>query len=135
MSGIRWVLLASVGLAAASQVFKLLRTKELSDISDESFVSIYEKRFGASNRMVIDGRRMIAKFLGLPSLKLTPNQRFEELSRYTGFITEYEVGMGDLESELEELCERAGIEKPDPFPETVGDLIYAMVRAKEMTKN
>jgi hypothetical protein len=44
--------------------------------------------------------------------------------KYTGFVTEYEVGMSDLEDKLFELCEGVRQSPPDPFPQTVGQFIY-----------
>jgi hypothetical protein len=59
----------------------------------------------------------------LPDRKLSPEQRFEWLAQFTGFATEYEVGMGDLEDELNEMCADASLKMPASFPATVGELI------------
>lgn len=71
----------------------------------------------------------MAKHLALPPEKLAPNQTFKELARYTGFAGEYEVGLGDLEFELMEACERAGLDPPKTFPSTVAEFIHEMLRA------
>jgi hypothetical protein len=39
--------------------------------------------------------------------------------------------MGDLESELIEAFERAGLEAPKTFPNTVAEFIHEMLRANE----
>lgn len=130
MNVILWLLLASLGLATSSEILKRRRAKNLPDISDEGFLRIYKRKFADPDAIVLEERRSIASHIGLPARKLSPAHVFKELSKYTGFVGEYEVGMGDLESERMELCERAGVEKPSPFPATVGELIHEVVKAK-----
>ena len=50
------------------------------------------------------------------------------------FATEYEVGMGDLEDELNEMCADAGLKTPPPFPATVGELIHEIAKAKDASQ-
>jgi hypothetical protein len=125
-----WLLLVGVGVAAASELFKRRKLSGLPDISDEKFLKAYKHQFASSDRAVIEERRLIAQCLGLPHQKLSPTHRFDTLSEYTGFATEYEVGMGDLADDLFDLFERAGMAAPS-FPETVGELIHQTIRAKE----
>ena len=131
MNAIFWLIGGGLTVAAASQLFKIWTTRELPDVSDEDFLNIYKEKFGERSDEVLEQRRYVARYLGLPSQKLAPGHRFTELSKYTGFVTEYEVGMGDLEDELQELCQRAGLEIPAAFPETVGQLIEERLKAKE----
>lgn len=131
MSGIWWLLLGSAALAVASTLVKKRRARELPDISDEDFVRLYKLRFHDSDKGIIEERRMIAELLGVPRQKLSPGQTFEALSRYTGFITEFEIGMSDLGDEMAYLQERAGLKVSASFPETVGELIHEMLGAKE----
>jgi YD repeat-containing protein len=63
------------------------------------------------------------------TVTLTADQTFKRLGKYTGFAGEYEVGMGDLESELMEAFARAGLEPPKTFPNTVAEFIHEMLRA------
>src|SRR5207249_10290011 len=58
------------------------------------------------------------------------DQEFKMLVNYTGFSTEYEVGMGDLEDEFLELYARLGAQNPPLFPETVGALISETLEAR-----
>jgi hypothetical protein len=51
------------------------------------------------------------------------------LAKYTGVAGEYEVGMGDLESELSEALERAGLEPLKTFPNTIAEYIHEMLKA------
>jgi len=126
-----WLLLAGLGLATVSQLLKRRKVHNLSDMHDEDFLRIYKKKFLGSDKIVIDERKSIAKHIGLPYKKLSPDHRFDELSMYTGFVGEYEVGMGDLADELTELCERAAMTKPQPFPNTVGEFIHEVARIKD----
>ena|SRR5215217_1095509 len=125
-----WVLLAGLALAAASELFKRRKLPELPSMSEEEFLRAYIEKFNRPEAAVGEGRRLIANSLGLPYDKLSPDQRFEDLAKYSGFITEYEVGMGHLGDELTTLCERTGAEKPGPFPSTVGEYIHQLARLK-----
>ena len=82
------------------------------------------------NRILV-GRHFVAEHLGLPDNKLSPEQEFKSLMQFTGFATEYEVGMGDLEDELNEMCTDAGLKAPSPFPATVGHLIHEIAKAED----
>jgi len=129
-----WLILGGLGVAAASLLFKKRRLPQLPDIPDEEFLKLYET--SPSERMrVLEGRRFIAKHLGLPAHKLSPEQKFEWLAQFTGFAAEYEVGMGDLEDELIELRTRAGLKAPSPFPATVGELVHEIVEARRSLKH
>jgi hypothetical protein len=129
MSAIFWLIGAGVAVAAASQLFKMWKSQELPDLSDADFLDIYEEEFGGQPDQVLEQRRYVARYLGLPYQKLAPSHRFTQLSRFTGFVTEYEVGMGDLEDELWELYQGAGLERPPAFPETVAQLIEERLKA------
>jgi hypothetical protein len=124
-----WLIMGGLGVAAASLLFKKRKLTQLSNVSDDTFLTRYESKFDPSGGKVLEGRRFIAKHLGLPWQKLSPEQRFVWLSQFTGFVAEYQVGMGDLEDELGEMYSRAGLKAPAPFPATVGEFINEMVKA------
>ena len=128
---ILWILLGCLGIVAASELYKRSKLPELPEISDEEFLRKYNTRFITTDVMVLEGRKLVAEHLGIPYQKLSPDQNFERISRYTGFVTEYEVGISDLEDKLFDLCERVNTSPPDPFPETVGEFIYEIAKAKE----
>jgi len=102
-------------------------------VSNAEFLNLYRATFRDPDELVLNQRNVIARHLGLPAEALSPNQTFEGLSRYTGFVGEYEVGMGDLETALLESIERADLEQPPSFPATVGELIHEMVRLAPKT--
>ena len=77
----------------------------------------------------------MAKHLGLPSEKLAPHHTFKQLARYTGFVGEYEVGMGDLEEKLMELFDQAIVDRPESFPSTIGEFIHQVLRAQLSARN
>ncbi len=135
MNLILWLIMGGLGVAAASLLFKKRKLTQLSDVSDDTFLTRYESKFDPSGAKVLKGRRFIAKHLGLPSQKLSPEQRFEWLSQFTGFVAEYEVGMGDLEDELGEMYSRSGLKAPSLFPATVGEFINEMVKANWSPEN
>jgi hypothetical protein len=126
-----WLLLAGLGLATASELVKLRKAGKLPDLSDVDFVMIYKKKFAGSDAAVIEERRFIAKVLGLPFQRLSPEHSFDELSKYAGFVGDYELGMSELGDKIDVLCGRAAIQRPYPFPVTVGEFIYEIVKAKE----
>ena len=123
------LLLIGVTAAAASYLIRTRQTRTLPSISDDEFVKLYQRRFADSIESVLKLRTFIAKHLALPPEKLAPHHTFKELAKHTGFAGEYEVGMGDLESELIEAFERAGLEAPKTFPNTVAEFIHEMLRA------
>ncbi len=135
MNATLWLLLGVAALAAGSTLFKRRKVKELPDISDEDFIGLYSVAFDGSDGKEIEERKAIAKCLGIPPRKLSPSQTFKSLSKYTGFITEYEIGMSDLGDELAHIFKQAGWENPDHFPETVGELIHEMIKAKQKSTN
>lgn len=123
------LLLIGVAAAAASYFIKTRQARTLSRITDDEFANLYQRRFADSTDSVLKLRTLVAKHLTLPADKLAPDQTFEQLAKYTGFAGEYEVGMGDLESELMEAFARAGLESPKTFPNTVAEFIHEMLRA------
>ena len=131
MSTALWLIIGGIGIATASFLFKKRKLPRLPDITDEQFLKLYRLRFDTLESRVFEGRHFVAKHLGLPDHKLSPEQKFEWLAQFTGFASEYEVGMGDLEDELNEICSDAGLKVPSPFPPTVGELIYEIAKAKD----
>ena len=131
MSTTFWLILAGLGVATAPFLFKRRKLPQLPDVADEQFLKLYKVRFGASEASILEGRHFVAKHLGLPDSKLSPEQKFEWLSQFTGFATEYEVGIGDLEDELNEMLADAGLKAPSSFPTTVGELIHEIAKAKD----
>lgn len=131
MNPILWLLIAGAGVAAVSELLKRRKSETLPNISDQDFIAAYKREFTGSNAMVMEERNIIAAHLGVSRQKLSPNHRFDMLSKYAGFFGEYEVGIGNLGDELMELYERAAMEESPSFPATVGQLIYARVKARE----
>ena len=115
--------------AAASYFVKTRQARTLSSITDDEFAKLYQRRFADSTDSVLKLRRFVAKHLTLPTDKVAPDQSFKQLAKYAGFAGEYELGMGDLESELMEAFTRAGVEPPKTFPNTVAEFIHEMLRA------
>jgi hypothetical protein len=134
VSAIWWLLLGGAALAAASTLFKARKAKELPDISNQEFLNVYRLRFNGLDNAVLAERSAIAECLGVPYQKLSPTQTFKSLSKYTGFITEYEIGMSDLGDELAHRYEQAGLKTPESFPETVGEFIHEIINATKKSK-
>ena len=124
-----FLLFAGMAVAGASYLVKVRQGRSLANVSDDEFVRLYQETFADPAHSVLEGRRFVAKHLSLPAEKLTPQQTFPQLARYTGFAGEYEVGMGDLETELMERFERAHLEPPKTFPRTVGEFIHQRLSA------
>lgn len=123
------LLLIGISAAAASYLIKTRQARTLAKISDDEFARLYQRRFTDAADSVLELRTFVAKHLALPAETLSPDQTFKQLAKYTGFGGEYEVGMGDLESELQEAFARAGLELPKTFPSTVGAFIHEMLSA------
>ena len=130
MSTALWLIIGGLGVAAASFLFKQWKLPRLPDVNDDQFLRLYKMRFDTLDSRILEGRNFIAKRLGLPENKLSPEQEFAWLSQFTGFATEYEVGMGDLEDEFNQMCADAGLKVPSSFPATVGELIHEIAKAK-----
>lgn len=130
MSALFLLLLAGCGLAGVSYLVKVRQARTLSTFSEEEFLRLYQQMFPDPAASVLEQRQIVANHLGLPSEKLAPHQTFKQLAKYTGFVGEYEVGLGDLEAELAELFERASLKRPESFPGTIGELIHEMLTAK-----
>lgn len=126
-----WLIIGGIGVATASFLFKKLKLPRLPDVSDDQFLRLQKIRFDTPEARILEGRHFVARHLGLPDSKLSPEHKFEWLSQFTGFATEYEVGMGDLEDELNEMCGDAGLKAPSSFPGTVGELIHEIAKAKD----
>ena len=118
-------------MATASVLFKKWKLPRLPDVTEDQFLRLHKIRFDTSENRILEGRHFVAKHLGLPDSKLSPEQKFEWLAQFTGFATEYEVGMGDIEDELNEICADAGLKVPSPFPATVGELIHEIAKAQD----
>jgi hypothetical protein len=125
------LLLGAGAVAAASALVKLRKVKELPDLTDQEFLTAYRRRFDDPDYRVLAERKAIAECLTLPYQKLSPFQTFESLSKYTGFTTEYELGMSSLGDELAFVCEEAHVKTPEPFPQTVGEYLHEIISAKE----
>jgi len=123
------LLLIGLTAAAASYLFKTRQIRTLPSVSDDEFARFYQRRFADSISSVLKLREFVAKHLALPADRLAPDQTFKQLAKYTGFVGEYEVGMGDLESELMEAFARGGLPPPKTFPNTVAEFIHEMLRA------
>ena len=130
MSPFLWLLLGSVGVAIAAVLAKRWSFQRMPDLDDSEFVDIYNQTFEGDEVAIVSERRFIAKVLGVPYGKLRPNHRFKELSKLH-FDVGYEVGMSDLEDILIDLSQRASIEVPSDFPETVGECIFALLTVRK----
>jgi hypothetical protein len=128
MNPLVWLGLGAAALAGFSLLTRLRKARSLPRISNTEFLNLYRTVFKDPDELVLNQRNVIARHLGLPVEVLSPNQTFQGLSQYTGFVGEYEVGMGDLETALLELSERAGLPQPQSFPKTVGEWIHEMLR-------
>jgi hypothetical protein len=93
MNPLIWLLLGGAGLAGVSFLVRISKTRSLPRISNAEFPDLYRVTFHDPDELVLNQRNVIAKHLGLSAETLSPNQTFERLSRYTGFVGEYEVGM------------------------------------------
>lgn len=109
------------------------RAKALPDIADESFLQTYRDRFEtADDAVVLKERNYIAKLLGIPAQKLTPQQAFKELEGHASLS--YDVALGDLASDIDNAYKNTGLRAPSVFPATVGEAIDALVRARRASR-
>ena len=125
------LLFAAMGVAGASYLVKVRQSRRLTNLTDDQFVRIYQQTYTDPPGSVLEMRRFVARHLSLRAEILAPGQTFEQLAKFTGFAGEYEVGMGDLESELIERFERARLAPPKVFPHTVGEFIHKMLSANQ----
>jgi hypothetical protein len=126
-----WLLMAAGGLAVASQLSKRKKLRRIAELSDTDFIKAYRQRFAAEEADIVQERRFVGNALGIDPLKIRPDQAFTELEPLTGFLTEYHIGMSDLEAEMIKRYQQSGLEIPETFPPTVGDLIHSLLTAKK----
>lgn len=128
-------LLLVLGAIILSMSLKKKATEKINslpDIDDNEFVKTFHRTFShITDEVLIRERRIIARQLGIPALKLSPLQTFEQLSEYLD-TAEYSLAIGDLELSISELFEDAGIEKVYEKNSTIGEVICDIAKAKEI---
>ena len=121
----------AAGLATFSFLARTRKIRVIPRIADAEFLELYRLSFKDPDDLILRQRGLIARHLRLPAEVLSPNQSLQELSRYCGFVGEYETGIGDLEEELLDLFEKAQIRREQAFPRSVGELIHEFIIATE----
>jgi len=125
------IIIAGFGMWLLIETLKKKNLHHIPDTSDDDFIKMFEKNFSmVPTDMVIHERKNIAKFFGIPSLKLTPSQTFDDLSKYLNYFGSYDLALGDIEDEVSELFEHADIKKPYHSVSTIGELIHKIIKAK-----
>jgi len=123
MNDLMYLLAGGVIFGVILILLKRKRLRQIPEISDQEFLRVYRTKFGTPEEIVLRERRYLGKVLGIPDQKLSPEQTLKGLSKHGGLI-EFQVGMGDLDSDLIDLLDRAGVESKDfTPPPTVGELI------------
>lgn len=117
-----WSLVVA-GLFLASGVLKRYRLRDHPEVSDDEFLRLYDERFTTPRTEVIEKRNEIAKILGLPAGKLSPDDRIGDLAWRAGFFGSDSVALGDLDEKLAAMSKQAGLESPASRTMTVAEFI------------
>ncbi len=126
MTPVLWLVLGGVSVAIVAVLARRRSFQRIQDMGDTEFVRRYKKAFDGDDASIIRERKFVATALGVPHLKLHPNHRFKDLSNLH-FDVGYAVAMGDLENDLIDLRQRAGIDSGSHFPDTVEELVSILV--------
>jgi hypothetical protein len=121
------VIVSMVGVARS---FALRRLKQWPLITEEAFKDVFAEQFSGDPNLALAERKRIAKIIGVPFDRISPNHSLHELSISAGhFLGNGDPALGDLEYELEE--EAQGTNTPAVQPEMViGQYIEAVLRAR-----
>lgn len=128
-----FVLIVSLGGEVCALLLKRHNLRHFPDISDSKFLRMFKNNFSVpdeSDEAIIYEKRYIAKHIGIPCQKISPNHTFDEISNCTNFFGDFDLAIGDLEDEISELFESTDTNKPYSIPNTIGELIYEIVEAK-----
>jgi len=108
------------------------KTKYLPNVSDDIFYEKFNTVFpGIPKEYVLLERNNVAKRLDISFEKLDPSFTFDMLSKHLNLLGNYDLAIGDLESEVSELFERLGVKKPYKSPSNIGELIFEIIEAKK----
>jgi hypothetical protein len=131
----RTLIILLLGLLAAigGSVYRRLRAKSLLRVSDEEFISVFLARqeVSASREAILEGRRYIARVLGIPIAKLSPEHTVEFLSARFSYLAEFSVAWNDLHDEAEEARDAAGLDRREVCPTTIGELLEDILLARK----
>lgn len=128
----KWLTLSILGfvlLLVAS--FRRRGADKLPAISSEEFVARFGQFFSASAEQVIEGRKRVARVLGVQAERLAPEHTYKELARWFDTLGNFSVAWSDLEYEVQEIAR-----EQDPLlkthPATVGDLVAGLIQARRI---
>jgi hypothetical protein len=109
-------------------LYRRARLRRLPEISDREFLRRFSSRFAAPPARVLTARRRVAKVLGLPEQKLSPEYKFDDLARRVQLLGDFGMGWDNLIEEVGDAASRAGLPRPE-WVETVGDLVAGLIQA------
>ena len=130
-----WGALLIVGVLAWVKLTKWGRLRGLPDVTDDAFVENYAKQFSTLREQVILGRRDLARILGIPATKLSPDDRLQDVARRAGFFGSDSVALNDLDEELLTVFKEAGLEKPAARATTVAEAIHQLSTARSVSSD
>lgn len=115
---------------------KRSRTSRKPETSDEDFlVACRGPNETGLDAIIIDKRRVIAKELGLPTEKLSPDDNLLMLrDRYCTVVSGH-LALGDLLEDLEHNSPESAALKPQAEPDTVREYIDAALERSEELEN
>ena len=110
------------------------KTKKLPDIPDAVFLEKYNLILPtASPNAILQERDYLAKILCVAPRKLDPTYTFDKLSEYLNYLGSYNLAIGDIEEEVSELFESLGVTRPYKSPNSVGELIFQIIQARNQS--
>lgn len=132
-----WPALALIALAVVVGLlgprYRKRKSKLLPDVSRKDFLAGLSLPAGLFQEdELLAARSRVAKELAVPGEKLSPEQTLSDLASVFDYLGDLRVGWGDLEFELVELRDDAGLEKYEPWPTTVGEFVVELARAEQL---
>lgn len=124
------LLLAALGVAALGVLYRGIRSRKMSDMSDLEFLQELSRTcpVTAPPEAILQERRRIARSLGITPEKLTPAQTSDFLSGPLAYMADFSVAWNDLLDEASESREAAGLDQRAEPPDTIGEIIEDLLR-------
>lgn len=129
MNPVMWMAFVLIAfLLTWDWLVKRRRVTRRAELSDEDFLNAYGlQRDAAKDTEILEVRRQIARELGLPSAKLTPDDKLAELRDHFSLVGNGDLALADLFEDLEAAAGKPVTARSRHMPETVREYIAAFL--------
>jgi hypothetical protein len=124
-------ILATAGAVAAAIAGVLYRRgrsriETWRTVTDEEFLRHFGSVTEHQRQAILRERSYLARTFGVPESKLSPSTRISELEQVIEPVR-FATVLGDLEDDLEKVADRDKRRATKHFPESIADLVTALV--------